>query len=153
MGWASKKTMKKKDFPPLITFSHLHVQVQSGEKWTKGKKKDKSVKGKNGKDAPPMATSHGGEGEGVSSPIIECNNTEEEKHNDRRDMNEGGVGMEKNSTDNAGQGEGDNAPPTEISHGGTGEEEPSPRTERNNAEVEENNEMMVMNERGGGGRK
>ena len=42
-------------------------------------KKDKSVKKKNAQDAPPMATSHGGEGEGVPSPTIERNNMEEEK--------------------------------------------------------------------------
>jgi len=104
MGHISKKTIDQKDIPQLTTLSHLHEQIQSSEKKKKGKK-DKSGKGKNGHNAPPMATSHCEEGEGEPSPTTEHNNAEEEENNDMMEMNESGGGREKNSNDNAGQGE------------------------------------------------
>ena len=103
----SKRTVNEtveNNIPPLITLTHLHEQIKSSEKNKKGKK-DKSGKGKNGHDAPPMATSHHGEGEGEPSPTTESNNAEEEENNDMMEMNESGGGREKNSNDNAGQGE------------------------------------------------
>ena len=104
MGPISKKTLKKKDIPQLITLSCFLEQVKSSEKNKEGKK-DNSEKGKNGHNAPPMATSHGGEGEGEPSPTTECNNAEEEKNNDMMEINESGGGREKNCKDNAGLGE------------------------------------------------
>ena len=104
MGPISKKTLKKKDIPQLITLSCLFEQVKSSKKNKEGKK-DKSEKGKKGHDAPPMATSPGGQREGEPSPTTECNNAEEEKNNDMMEINESGGGREKNSNDNTGQGE------------------------------------------------